>query len=205
MIAQWATARGWSYAQRDDRWAHCWPDHPFDSGYGQRAQNVVSGAYGPYTATAFDFSYKQSSGSGKSRRTTTYRFGVVALGVPVPLPWVHVEPEGLFDKAAKLFGGQDIELESEDFNRVYRVRSDDPKFAYDLLNARTMEVLLAAGGVDVRVSRYHLVTVRQGQLDLTAVEAWLGLLVGLCERLPSFVWTDRGSAAPPPLAPGMPA
>ena len=43
---------------------------------------------------------------------------VAVLAYVGALPWVHIRPEtAILDAAARLFGGQDIELESEDFNR----------------------------------------------------------------------------------------
>lgn len=199
-LMRWAAARGWTYTRRDDRWGAAWRDHPFDTGFGRRAENVMSGSFGAHAAVAFDYSYKQRTGSGKTRRTTTYRFTVHVLRLPVPLPYVHVEHEGFFDKAAKLFGGQDIELESEDFNRTYRVRGEDPRFAYDLLNPRAMEALLASGPVDVRIEGSHLVHVARGRVDVAGVDSALHLLAHLCGLLPTFVWSDRGAEPPPPLS-----
>ena len=128
-----------------------------------------------------------------------------ALALPVALPWVHLSPEGFFDKAAKLFGAQDIEFESDEFNQAYRVRADDPRFAYDLVNPPTMHALLGAGRPDVRVFGTYLILVRRGKLDLGAVDWALTVLAGMCERMPDFVWTDRGAVAPPPLVPGRSA
>ena len=204
-IARWAASRRWSYVERDDRWSDGWPDHPFTSGYGRKGENVMAGAFGPYAAVVFDHSYKQSSGSGKTRHTQTYHFAVHALALPVPLPWVHLSPEGFFDKAAKLLGAQDIEFESDEFNRAYRVRADDQRFAYDLVNAQTMHALLTAGRPDIRLFGTYLILVRPGKLDLGAVDWALTALAGVCERIPDFVCSDRGVVAPPPLVPGRPA
>ena len=203
-IARWAGGRGWTYAERDDRWSDHWPDHPFDTGYGQRADNVMTGPFGPYAVVVFDFSYKQSSGSGKTRSTRTYRFAVHALALPVALPWVHLSAEGFLDRAAKFFGAQDIEFESDEFNRAYRVRADDERFAYDLVNPQTMAHLLAWDGPDVRVVGPYLVHVARGRLDLGAVDRWLTMLAGVCQNVPDFVWSDRRVSPPPPLAPGAP-
>lgn len=204
-IAAWAAARGWRYVERDDRWSEGWPDHPFTSGYGRKGENVTTGAFGPYAAVVFEHSYKQSSGSGKHRRTRTYHFAVHALALPVALPWVHLSPEGFLDRAAKLFGAQDIEFESHEFNEAYRVRAEDARFAYDVVNPQTMHALLAAGRPDVRVFGTYVILVRRGKLDLAAVDWALTVLAGVCERTPDYVWTDRGGTAPPPLTPGTPA
>jgi hypothetical protein len=155
---------------------------------------VVTGQFGPYRAVVFDYRYRKDDMG--SRYPTIERFAVHALALPARLPWVHISAEGYAHKAAKLLGGQDIELESEEFNRAYRVRSDDPRFAVDLLNARTMDLLLRCGGPDVRVGGGYIVLVTDGRLDLSAVDAALVLLATMCEQLPGFVWTDRRVSPP---------
>jgi hypothetical protein len=98
---------------------------------------------------------------------------------------------------ARPAGAQDIDFESEEFNRVYRVQATDPRFASDLVNPRTMELLMQCGAPDLRVYGRHLVVVTAGRLDLDLVDTALTLLAGVCENLPSFAWSERGVASPP--------
>ena len=37
------------------------------------------------------------------------------------------------------WGGKKVRFESEDFNDRFTVRTDTPKFAYDVIHPRTME------------------------------------------------------------------
>jgi hypothetical protein len=201
VVQQWADKQGWQYSVSEDHWTQRWPDRPFNIDAYKVASNVVMGSYGPYSAVAFDYTYVETKGVGDGQRSVTRMFGVVALAMPVPLPWVHIEPEGLWDRASKLLGGQDIDVESEAFNRAFRVRTSDPRFAYDLLNPRTIEALLAYGQVDLRVSDCDIVAMAPGVIDIEAVEWWLALLAGVCERLPTYVWTDR-RVSPPPITQG---
>lgn len=197
VVADWAAQRGWRYVARDQRWEGLLPGFPFDRGMFPRAQNVLTGAFGPYAAAAFDYSYRSDS---RNDFLIAQRFGVHVLRVPAALPWVHLSPETLADRAAKLLGAQDIDFESEEFNRVYRVQASDPRFASDLVNPRTMELLMQCGAPDLRVYGRHLVVVTAGRLDLDLVDTALTLLAGVCGNLPSFVWSERGVAPPPPLA-----
>lgn len=198
-IADWAAARGWRYAPRDQRWEGLLPGFPFDRGSLQRAQNVVTGAFGPYAAAAFDYSYRSGN---RNDFLIAQRFAVHVLRLPAALPWVHLAPETLADRAAKLLGAQDIDFESEEFNRVYRVQASDPRFASDLVNPRTMDLLMLCGAPDLRVHGRHIVVVTAGPLDVDLIDTALVLLAGACENLPSFVWSERGVAPPPPLAKG---
>lgn len=201
-IARWAQLEGWAYVARDDSWVDVWHGHPFGKGMVRRAQNVVTGSFGPHRAVLCDYSYRES---GDNRYPTLERFAVHALDLPVRLPWTHLSAERTTDRLVALAGGQDIELESDAFNRAYRVRSDDPRFASDLLNPRTMELLLRCGGPDVRIGGGYILLVTPGPLDPPFVGAALTVLASMLENLPDFVWSDRGARAPRRRAPGRPA
>ena len=142
----------------------------------------------------FDYSYRVTRTNGKTTTTTTYEYSVYAQQLPAALPEMSVEPEGVGDKTVKLFGGQDVELESVEFNDRYRVRAANQKVAYDVLNARTMESLLAVDGVELRIEGVWLLAVENGDLDVLRIPGRVGLLDGIVERIPSFVWKDHGAA-----------
>ena len=50
-------------------------------------------------------------------------------------------PEGFAGRLAASMGGRGIEFELESFNRAFEVRSDDPRFAHALIDARMMSWL----------------------------------------------------------------
>jgi Protein of unknown function (DUF3137) len=191
-LARYAASRGWSFVAENDVWAGIAGGEPFGEGHDQDAWYVMRGHYGGLPSVVFD--YRWVTGSGRDR--TSHRAGAYAIGLPVALPWVHIRAERFMDMAARLVGGQDIELESEEFNRAFRVRAADVRLAYDLLNARTMEALLDAQALTVQIGNRYLVATLDGGLDLEWVDYTLSLLAGMVERLPDFVWTDRGKAPP---------
>jgi hypothetical protein len=193
-IVRWAATNGWTYTDEDDRWADAWRGAPFGEGHSREAANVMERELGGRRAVVFDYSYKVTTSNGKTTTTTTYEFSIYAQQLPASLPDMTIEPEGLWDKAVKLFGAQDIELESVEFNDRYRVRADDPKVAYDVLNARTMEALLGIGGLDIRIQGPWIVAVDKGDLDVLRIPGRIEVLSGIVDRVPSFVWADRRSA-----------
>jgi len=194
-IMRWAATNGWSYSGEDGRWVDAWRGDPFDEGHSRKAANVLEREVGGRRAVVFDYSYKVTTSNGKTTTTTTYEFSVYAQQLPAALPDVTIEPEGLWDKAVKLFGAQDVELESVEFNDRYRVKADDPKVAYDVLNARTMEALLAVSGLDIRIQGSWIVGVDRGDLDVLRIPGRVEVLTGIVDRVPSFVWSDRGSSS----------
>lgn len=144
-----ADGLGWRFDPGED------PDHDdrfaqfevFRRGHSRRAYNTLRGEIDVdgrrLRAQAGDFRYKVTSGSGKNRRTTTYRFSYLIVHLPWPTPALLIRPEGLFDKLAGAFGFDDIDFESAEFSRRFYVKSDDKRFAYDVVHPRMMEFLLA--------------------------------------------------------------
>lgn len=192
-IAAFAAARGWTYTDEDDRFAFELEGDPFGKGDNRSARNVIAGDFRSRPACAFDYKYNTYSTDGKGRRHKhTHRFHVMELRLPAGLPTLQVTREHLFHKIGQAFGFTDIELESEDFNRQFRVVGEDRKLAYDILHPRTMEVLLAGGDWVWRIERDRIVTWESGRLDLGTVDAALDLLTRIVEQVPSFVWEDRG-------------
>ena len=89
------------------------------------------------------------------------------------------------------FGPDDIELESEDFNRRFRVHSDDRKFACDVLSPRTMEALLARPDARWRIEGVDILTWRDGRITPDAVASMTFDLQTVVAGIPSFVWKDH--------------
>ena len=121
-------------------------------------------------------------------------FHVVAVPLPAYLPTLELTAEGVGAKLAKAFGGQDIEFESEDFNRAWRVEAGDAKFAHDVVHPRLMERLLRADarGVSLRVEGTDLLSWSSGSQQLDAIAGRLQVMCALVDAIPRFVWQDHG-------------
>ena len=69
------------------------------------------------------------------------------LTLPFPnVPGLDIRRENLLDRVAGAFGFQDINFESEEFNRMFKVTAEDPQVAYQLIDPRMMNWLLSTGG-----------------------------------------------------------
>lgn len=187
-------ARGWTYAAADPALVDRWSGEPFGQGDSRQARNVITGIAHGHPFTAFDYSYETHSTDSKGHRsTTTHRFAVCALGLPAPLPAMEVLPESVLSRVAGAVGlGQDLELESEDFNRRFRVRAGDPKFACDVLHPRTMEYLVAADPPAWRIDGADMLAWSSGRIATMGVLAATSMLVRVADGIPPFVWKDRG-------------
>ncbi|MCB1228649.1 MAG: hypothetical protein KDN19_00185 [Verrucomicrobiae bacterium] len=123
---------------------HRYPAFQFlGTGSNRYAENVIHGKVGEFAIEAFDYHYETHSTDGKGNtQTHHHRFTVVAFETPFPLANMTVRPEGIFDKISAAFGWDDIDFESAEFSRRFHVSSSDRRWAYDVLHARTIDLLL---------------------------------------------------------------
>jgi hypothetical protein len=216
-LAAFAASNRWTYAAEDDSLTVRWNGTPFGQGDRRTARNVLTGTSHSRPFTGFDYTYDTETTDGKgNRERTTHRYTVVAVALPAWLPGLQVTPDNFLTRAAAAVGiGAGIELESEDFNRRFKVTARNPKFASDVLTPRTMETMLRADGLAWRIEGSDLVSWSSGRLAPVDLLAKLATLNGVVDGIPSFVWHDNGvdspnsqdvaTGAPPPAAPAVPA
>lgn len=190
-LRSWAADRGWAYSERDDRQIQR-RGTPFDRGRSKRATNVMAGQLAGRQITAFDYRFVTDSGSGQNRSSTTHHYWVMCVRLPTWLPTLEITHENVLDKLGDVFGFSDIELESEDFNRRFRVNAQDRKFAYDVLHARTMTALLAQPEVILRIQGSEVLTWSKGKLDPSSLDAAMAPISVLLDGIPDYVWDDHG-------------
>ncbi|MEU4606758.1 hypothetical protein AB0F43_27570 [Kribbella sp. NPDC023972] len=198
MFAGFAAQQGWSYVPANNALTHQWAGTPFGAGDNRRALNVLSGAFNGHPMVAFDYSYQTHSTDSKGRRTTTtHKFGVVVLQLPGALPHLEVTHEGIFGGAvANAFGFRDIQFESDQFNRRFRVKADDERFGHAVVTPRMMELLLARGEIGWRVEGNSLVGWDKGAHNPAEVMNRLALLQQVVEQVPPYVWRDYAGVDP---------
>jgi hypothetical protein len=156
----------------------------FSRGHSQEASNVLYGVYGSREVVAFDYEYV--TGSGKNR--TTHHFSACVHSLECAFPRLMIRPEGFFDKVADVIGFEDIDFESEEFSRKFRVTSDNRKFAYDVCHPQMMEWLLANRGWHVEFAGGCSVLMTDSRWSLEEFRAALDFTVKFFEMIPEFVW-----------------
>ena len=174
-------------------------DYPVTTGgYGHRVTDPITGLRDGIRMDAFTHEWKtdrtetytDSQGHLRTRTVTDHHSEpVCGFLLPFALPDLSVNGRRI---------GRKVAFESETFNQVFTVRTEEPKFASDVIHPRTMEWLLATS--------YRGWTV-QGNAVVFEVEKHDHLLIDLCEatlrgwlgRIPRFVWADLGLTVPPYL------
>ena len=189
-VQAWARSIGWTYLGTDPSLPSRWRTRPFGIGDSRRTAELMTGVYQGRPATAFRYSY--TTGSGKNKSTSV--FHVVVVPLPAYLPNLELTPEGIGSRLAETFGGEDIQFESDEFNRAWRVECGMGKFAYDVITPRLMERLLRsdAAGLSIRIDGTDVLCWSTGEQSLEALAPRLELLAAVRDAVPGFVWRDSG-------------
>ena len=189
-LAAWALASGWQYTDSDDSLVALSTRAPFGVGRARHAREVLRGRFSGRDAVSFAYTWR--TGSGKDEQTHTVH--VVALALPAYLPVVEVEPENVVTRMAHAFGGEDLQFEFEEFNRAFRVRSDDRRIAYAVLHPRLMERLLRGDARECawRTDGTWILSWAPGASDLGSMAARFGVLSAVVASIPRHVWQEHG-------------
>ncbi|MEO7131747.1 MAG: hypothetical protein ABIZ07_10270 [Dermatophilaceae bacterium] len=205
-----AAANGWQWLGEANSYVDAWSCPPFGTGQVRRVSDAVRGTYRGAPFLAFGYRYytesTQTDANGQSQTTRhNHSFDVAVLEVRANLPDLHLSPEGTMARIVDAVTGGDIDLESDAFNRMFRLRCVDKKFAFDTFHARTMEYLLARGRVRFDISNGDVVMSRQSSghdptiwgpgddtVPVAQGDAPLDVMLTVLLGIPDFVWQDRG-------------
>jgi hypothetical protein len=187
-FAAWAAANGFTYATRDDRYADLPWGAPFGVGFGRAALDVVTSVGRGRPTLCFTYRYKTQTSNGKTTSTQTHNFSIYSARLPKALPELHVGREGILSSLARAIGVHDIEFESEDFNREFKVTGDDRKLASDVINPPMMHFLLDSSAPGFTIVGTDILLAQSGRLDQESVLPTLAYLEAVIGRIPDFVW-----------------
>jgi len=162
---------------------------PFNRGFDRQAHNILTGRWNGRPAVSFDYSYKTRS----SDSTQIHYLSVVCLHWGLSAPSLSVLPEGAVTRAMGKLVGDDVQLESDEFNRAFRVTSDNRRFATDVLHARTMQFLLAHGRDGFRLLDGQAIRVSRGRIGVLAIPWALAYLAAILDHIPDHVRRTLGN------------
>ncbi|AWG49080.1 hypothetical protein DDT48_06495 [Mycobacteroides abscessus] len=192
-LEAFAASQGWMYTAEDQSLLALSHDEPFGQGHSRTVQDVFNGTTGGHEFVSFQYIYKVTTGSGDQRSTETYRYMVTCIVTP-PSPYrLEIKPEGVFAGVARAVGFTDLEFESDAFNKRFNVKAAPERFAYDVLNPRTMERMLADQRYSqpLRFENGRLLTWRRGKLDENAIASEVQYLIDTLEPIPPYAWEQH--------------
>jgi len=198
LAAGWAASHGCVFVQSNPAMTARVSRLPFSNSSNPQIAEFIEGKTpGGRGFCSFLYSYVVSNG----KTTETVQYSVQMVHLPVALPWMSVTRERLGDKIAKFFGGQDIELESDDFNRMFRVTSANDALAYGVLHPQVMQWLMgpALGLVPFMIDLDDLVCWRPGVPDYATLDAQLLGMDSFVDHIPQGVYEQFALPPAPPV------
>jgi uncharacterized protein DUF3137 len=173
----------------------------FQKGEGRRFENSLWGKWHGLPVKGGDYSFLKKSVDSEGRpEVWQTSFSVALTHLNCVVPYVSISRENLLKRIGKhvftdLFL-QDIDFESEEFNRVFVVKSKDREFAFKLIDAQMMQYLLGTGGrFGIEVMGSHLL-VFCDRLNPTKLAPLFDTVKAVRDHIPKLVWTEYGSAPP---------
>lgn len=142
-VAALAQRIGFTFSQDDVDRVVDMPFGLFSKGDGRRVELVISGAHNGLPLRIFDYWYYDETSDGRGGRSRSYhRFTCAMVTVPAACPPLRITHEDFLTRIGDHLGIHDVELEYDDFNKRFRVKCGDQKFAFALLDGQMMQWLL---------------------------------------------------------------
>lgn len=118
-----------------------------------------------------------------------YAFTIAAVFTDADAPVTMAIPERGFERLKAAVGEQDIDVESAEFNREWRLTGDDVQAVHDLMTPTVIERLLQPDARRFPISwdANAVMVVTEGMsTDVEAIDRQLDVLVDLADRMPAY-------------------
>ncbi|WP_062519461.1 hypothetical protein [Demequina silvatica] len=192
----WVTSRGWTWTDRDDALAERLSTRPFGAGDERQAREIITGARDGRPFQAFRYVVVEHTRDSKGNRHTSREdFQVVWVPLGAALPPLRFAPDDVLQRALTGLGWGDVDTESHEFNRRWRVSTRDDAYAHAVLAPHVIEELLrpAWSGATLVIEGNLAAVVRHGRPDLAHLDATLDRLEAFTSAIPPFVLADYGA------------
>jgi hypothetical protein len=181
---------GFAFSAKDADRIVSMPFALFSKGDGRAVECILSGTHDGLPMRLFDYWYYDETSDGRGNRSRQYhRFTCALVTIPAACPRFQLGYENFLTRIGDHLGLNDVELEYDDFNRRFRVKCADQKFAFSLLDGRMMEWLLGSASFAALEIDGPWVLVAAEKLDPSK---WLGLgswLEQFHHQIPAVVYS----------------
>jgi hypothetical protein len=141
---------GFTFSAEDPDFIVSMPFVLFSRGDGRGVENVLTGTHDGIPMRLFDYWYYDETRDSRGGRSRQYhRFTCALASIPAACPRFQLGHENMLTRLGDHLGLHDVELEYDEFNRAFRVKCDDQKFAFSLLDGQMMEWILGTGSFAV--------------------------------------------------------
>lgn len=173
---------------------------PFGEGEDWRIENLIYGRSNERDLYAFDYSFvtesttTDSDGHTRTTRTTHHR-GVILFRVQLYLPGLAIGRESFFSAIGRVFGVRDIEFESDEFNKRFRVMCENRQAAFDILHPQMMEYMMSLPDLDIQAGGPFVMVHSSRLYSASEISGVVVAINGFLDRIPEYFKQDRGFSA----------
>jgi hypothetical protein len=176
---EWALARGWTYAERDDSVAEprMWD---LSRGYSSHPQavDVFTGDHRGRPALCFTYRYRETSLGDDGMEQSGAGIGFYAVRLPRPLPTLVVKQRWFID-------GRLTTIPADaDFGRTYEVVTDAATDLAAILSPALCGWMLQRHAAGFQLAGDCLFLRVGVRVDVDRLDHWLDYLTQLADRLP---------------------
>jgi len=190
-----ARANGFHYSAQDLWSSTRVPFAVFRLGNQEIVENVLVGqAPDGAPVRVFDYTTWQEEHTSEGTRRSRHRHLTVCLAeLEASFPHLVIQPETMATRLLGRLGMPDIELESEEFNRMFVVTCDDEGFARRCLDPTMMDFLISTRGQFQFELNGRWLLVAAPTLPATLCLSLVKLSMTLRGKIPALVWTEAPS------------
>jgi len=189
-LQAWASSHGWHFTVDEvSSLERRFPGFScLTQGDNRYGYNVVRGTRDDCDLWAFDYHYQTYSTDSKGHRTTHHHhFSALLVDSGLRLAPLNIRQEGFFDRMKGVFGFDDIDFESAQFSNEFWVTAPDKRWAYDVINQRNMELLLASPRFSLQFDGPHVLAWRNKTFKPPEFEQALSLVLELLAGIPKDI------------------
>lgn len=185
-MRQFALKHGWTYTPAGHGLTAGLNGFPFDVGTNRRAEDVLRGTYSGRRCATFTYRFEYRSNNDAPVQQI---FTVTSAEIDIDMRRLDIIPESFGSRFIGGLTGGDIDLESAQFNREWRVVCADRRYAVDVIDPRMMELLLRPEslGRAIHIEGRHVVTWSPGRASLDDLSRRLAVVCGIAARVPNHV------------------
>lgn len=191
-LQEWAAANGFQFYLKSGRPKDVLaPFKTLERGHSRKLKHIFRGNWQGFPALFADFHYTTGSGKNQSHHSGT----VVVIELPRHVDALVIRPEHFGDRLTAMFGFDDIDFESVEFSDRFHVSSPNKRWAYDVLNPRNMERLLAESDFSYELLRNQAVIYNGRIWQGPSIACNLDLLAAIIKSIPNFAYDVAGRSA----------
>ncbi len=173
------------------------PHRLFRRGDRRRIDTTLYGVREGRQVALCDYVYTDvtHNADGTTNESNT-RMSLCAVTLDLPLPWIAIAPEGLGRRFLNAISvGNDVQFESDEFNRAFTILSSERDFAYTLIDPAMMEWLMATPrSLQFEIDGAQLITATR-QLAWEEMPGFADTALEFTKRIPPLVPEKYGSGA----------